>query len=143
MGNKTQKQLSEFDLLAECLAQMEQQGINHNLLSINFDDKTLGELNHQLGTSTSLEELHKLVDRCLANSWLEHTVMGAKYNELRLTTTGFGAAKSRQRRAEMLQQRSRTKKVSDYVVEHRGLFMVLGFLLALASFTFTIWRYVK
>ncbi len=69
--------------------------------------------------------------------------MGAKYNHLRLTTTGFGAAKSRQRRAEMLQQRSPTKKVSDYVVEHRGLFMVLGFLLALASFTFTIWRYRK
>lgn len=138
-----QEKLSEFDLLAECLAQMEQQGINHKLFSINFDDKTLQVLNQKFCTTASLEELHKLVDRCLANDWLEHTVMGAKYNELRLTTTGFGAAKSRQRRGEMLQQRSVPKKVSDYVIEHRGLFMVLGFLLALASFTFTIWRYVK
>lgn len=143
MGKEKQKELSEFDLLAEFLAQMEQQGINHKLMSINFDDKTLQELNHQFGTNTTLEELHKLVDKSLANSWLEHTVMGGKYHDLRLTTTGFGAAKSRQRRAEMLEQRSTTKKMSDYVVDHRGLFMVLGFLLAVASFTFTIWRYVK
>ncbi len=60
--------LTEFDLLAECLAQMEHEGINHNLLRINFDDNTLEKLNIQLGTTTSLEELHKLADRCLANS---------------------------------------------------------------------------
>ena len=30
MGREKQKELSEFDLLAKCLAQMEQQGINHN-----------------------------------------------------------------------------------------------------------------
>lgn len=143
MGKEKKNELSEFDLLAECLAQMEQQGINHKLMSINFDHKTLQELNHQSGTNTTLEELHKLVDKCLANSWLEHTVMGAKYNELSLTATGFGAAKSRRRRAEVLGQLSTTKRMSDYVVDHRGLFMVFGFLLALASFTLTIWRYLK
>ena len=143
MRRKKPTQLDEFDLLALCLSSMESEGLNHQQFRMSFNEQVLAALNDRNGTTSNLEELHRLVDKCFANSWLEHTVMGNRYHELKLTSTGYGAARSRQRRAEIRRERSIVKKMSDYVIEHRGLFMVLGFLLALASFTFTVWRYIR
>ena len=143
MARKAQTELTEFDLLAACLAGMEQEGLNHTQYRISFDENTLAALNKKNVASTSIEALQRLVDRCFANGWMENTVMGTRYNDLCLTSTGFGAAKSRQRRAEMESQRSIAKKMSDYVLDHRGLFIVLGFVLTLTSVLFTVWRYTK
>lgn len=70
----------------------------------------------------------------MANEWLEHAAMGAgKYGNLRLTTTGFGVAKSRQRKQELLNEKSIFKKTSDFIENHKGIFIVFGSAIALAG----------
>ena len=59
--------------------------------------------------------------------------MAGKYGQLGLTTTGLGVVRSRQRKAEALANRISLKKVSDYIEDHKGLFVALGAAIAVAG----------
>jgi hypothetical protein len=69
-------------------------------------------INHRKGSNIDLEQLKKYADRCLANEWIEHIVMGVgKYGQLSITTTGLGVVRSRQRKEEALSKRTLFKKI--------------------------------
>ena len=94
-----------------------------------------GEINNVNKTNYTLEALQKAADKCFAHEWLEHAELGCgKYGGLRITPKGVGAARSKRKSEELKASRGRLKKVSDYIEDHKGLFVVLGFLLALATF---------
>ena len=128
----SKKQATEFDLLQLYVKQMEREGSNRKLVRINIDESVVKQLS-AAGFSTTIAQAQQLADRCLANEWLEHTVMGGKYIDLALTASGFGIVRSRQLRQQQLESRSWLKRVSDYIEDHKGLFIALGVVIALAG----------
>jgi hypothetical protein len=78
--------------------------------------------------------LEKAVDKCIANEWLAHRSIGEKYKYLGITPKGVGAARSKARSEEIKRSRTPIKKASDYIEDHKGLFVFLGFLIAVATF---------
>lgn len=86
------------------------------------------------GTSYTISDLEKAVDKCVANEWVAHRSLGDKYRSLGITTKGVGAVRSRARAEEIKASRTWLKKSSDYIEDHKGLFVFLGFLIALATF---------
>ena len=120
------KEITEFDILELYVGEMESQGANRNLVTISIDEGMASKLHDKLGVKVTLENLQRLADICLANEWLEHRFLAGKYGELGLTTTGYGVVRSRQRKAELQANRSVFKKVSDYIEDHKGLFIALG-----------------
>ncbi|MEK6243231.1 MAG: hypothetical protein AABM33_01910 [Pseudomonadota bacterium] len=126
------KQATEFDLLQLYVEQMEREGSNRKLVRINIDDGVVAQL-AAAGFSTTVAQAQQLADRCLANEWLEHTQMGGKYLSLALTASGFGVVRSRQIRQQQLESRGWLKRLSDYIEDHKGLFIALGVAIALGG----------
>jgi hypothetical protein len=124
---------SEEDILVVFVEEMESRGKSRKIIRLDIDESMVERINTQKGSKIDLEKLHKYADICLANEWLEHTVMGGKYGSLSITTTGLGVVRSRQRKAEVLANRSLPKKFSDYIEDHKGLFILLGAAIAIAG----------
>jgi len=133
IGKKMAKVITEFDILELYVCEMESEGANRNLVRISVDECMVSAFRDKFGVEVTLENLHRLADICLANEWLEHRVMAGKYGQLGLTTTGLGVVRSRQRKAEALANRTSLKKVSDYIEDHKGLFVALGAAIAVAG----------
>ncbi|EAA9537109.1 hypothetical protein CX070_21070 [Salmonella enterica subsp. enterica serovar Newport] len=128
--------MPEFKILNHVIDYMESTGSTSKLVTLSVDQELLEEINAENKTSYTLSELEKATDKCLAHEWLEHTSLGGeKYGHLRITPKGVGAARSKRKSEEQKASRSFFKKASDYVEDHKGLFVVLGFLLALATFS--------
>lgn len=126
------KHATEFDLLRLYVEVMEREGCNRKLVRIDIDESIVTSL-AAAGFSTTVAQAQQLADRCLANEWLEHTAMGGKYMNLALTASGFGVVRSQQLRKQQLQNRTWLKRVSDYIEDHKGLFIALGAAIALAG----------
>ncbi len=127
--------MPEFKILNNVIDYMESTGSTYKLVTLSIDQKLLEEVNMANNTNFTLEELIKATDKCLAHEWLEHATMGGgKYGNLRITPKGVGAARSKRRSEELKASRGLLKKGSDYIENHKGLFVVFGFLLALATF---------
>ena len=130
-----QKDIKEyiFDFLKIFFDGMQNEGVNHKIYRKDIDENFVMIINSNIKGDLSLNECEKLADICLANEWLEHTVMGGKYGQLRLTTAGFGVVKSKQVQKESREKRSLLKKTSDYVNDHSGVFILLSFAVSLFS----------
>ena len=127
------KEISEYDLLEVFVDEMESRGENRSLIRFSIDDAMVVLISKKHGGNFTLDQLHRLADRCLANEWLEHRVMAGKYEALGLTTTGFGFVRSKQRKKENLANRSIFKKASDFIEDHKGLMVALGVGIALTG----------
>ena len=124
---------SEDDILVVFAEEMESRGESRRIIRLDADESMVERVIARKGSKIDLEQLHKYADICLANQWLEHTVVGEKYGSLSITTTGLGVMRSRQRKAEVLANRSPLKKFSDYMEDHKGLFILLGAAIAIAG----------
>jgi len=127
----------EFKILGNVIDYMEAQGLTASLVRFDVDQKLADEINAKHGTDYSISDLEKAVDRCIANEWVSHKSIGEKYRYLGATSKGVGAARSRARAVEIKDSRTKPKKVSDYIEDHKGWFVLLGFLVALATFVFS------
>lgn len=126
--------MPEFKILANIIDFMEANGATAKAVTFAVDQQLADEINSKYGTSYSVANLEKAVDKCVANEWVAHRALGEKYKCLGITPKGVGAARSRARAEEIKASRTWLKKASDYIEDHKGLFMVLGFLVALATF---------
>ena len=125
---------SEEDIVEVFVEEMESWGENRKHVRLDIDESMVKRINDRKGRKIDLEQLRKYADRCLANEWLEHTVMGVgKYGQLSITTTGLGVVRSRQRKKEALANRTSFKKLSDYIEDHKGFFILLGATIAVAG----------
>lgn len=136
----TKKQVSEIDLLELYVDEMEREGANKNLVRISIDGALVEVFCAKHGTDITLEQLQKMADKCLANEWLEYRVLAGQYGMLGLTTAGFGVVRSRQRKQEALAKRTTLKKMSDYIEDHKGLFVAIGIAIALAGVLVSLFR---
>lgn len=124
----------EYDFLDLFYQEMLEAGQARNLIRLSVNARMVEDIYDKSTISVTERNLKKMADICLANSWIEHTTMGVgQYGNLQLTTTGFGVAKSKRKQADLLNSRSVFKKISDYIEEHKGLFILLGFIIALAG----------
>jgi hypothetical protein len=134
----------EFDLLNIFVMEMERQGASRNLIRLDVDDAIAKQIGASLGKEVPLERIQRLADKCLAHEWLEHTSIGnGQYGFLSLTTTGVGVVRSRQRKDDLFANRSHLKRASDYIEDHKGLFVALSFLIALAGVLITFFYRVN
>ncbi len=128
------KKFDEYDFLDLFYQEMLKVGQARNLVRLSVNARMVEDIYDKSAISVTEGELQRMADICLANSWIKHTTMGVgQYGNLQLTTTGFGVAKSKQKQAELLNNRSILKKTSDYIEEHKGLFILLGFIIALSG----------
>lgn len=131
--------MPEFKILNHVIDYMESTGSTYKLVTLSVDQELVDQINEENKTSYSLAELEKATDKCLAHEWLEHAALGGgKYGSLRITHKGVGAARSKRKSEEQKASRSPLKKASDYVEDHKGLFVVLGFLVALTTLSLKI-----
>lgn len=125
--------MPEFKILASIIDFMEANGVTAKEVTFSADQQLADEINSKYGTCYSVGDVEKLVDKCIANEWVTHQALGEKYKHLGITTKGIGAARSRARTEEIKASRTVLKKASDYIEDHKGLFLVLSFLVALAT----------
>lgn len=126
--------MAEFKILANIIEYMEENGITAQVVRFEVDQELANEINSKYGTRYTVSDLEKAVDKCIANEWLAHRSLGEKYKYLGITPKGVGAARSRAKSEEIKKSRTFVKKASDYIEDHKGLFVFLGFLIALATF---------
>lgn len=126
--------MPEFKILANIIDLMEATGTTAKVVTFAVDEQLADEINSKHGTCYSVGDLETAVDKCIANEWITHRSFGEKYKNLSITTRGIGVARSRARAEEIKASRTWLKKTSDYIEDHKGLVVVLGFLVALATF---------
>ncbi|MFO0016764.1 MAG: hypothetical protein ACK52U_09425 [Synechococcaceae cyanobacterium] len=122
----------EFDILAVFVETLEANGLKPSCVQLPVDDEFVARLNTKHQASMSRDEVHRLVDKCLANEWLERNTH-SKYLSLSITSAGAGVVRSRIKSAEARRNRTVLKKLSDTIDDHKGLFLALGAILGLLS----------
>ncbi|WP_255199437.1 hypothetical protein [Vibrio vulnificus] len=126
--------MPEYALLNNVIDYMEEHGRTYKSVNLDIDEQLVQEINVANKTTFTLEQLEKAADKCLAHEWLNRAYLGGgNYKGLQITPKGIGVARSKKRSDELKANRTFLKKTSDYIEEHKGLFLVLGFLLALAT----------
>jgi len=129
---------STFKFLSIFYDKMIYEGKNYQVVTLSIDDSFLCILNEKLRDKLSLKDTERLADICFANGWIKLTTMGSKYNNLQLTATGLGIVKSKIRQIQDLRSRSVLKKFADYIDDHKGLFILLSFLVSFLSFAVAV-----
>lgn len=128
------KYFDEYDFLDLFYQEMLSAGRARNLIRLSVNARMVEDIYEKSAISVTEDHLKKMSDICLANSWVEHTTIGTgQYGNLQLTTIGFGVVKSKQKQKELLSNRSYFKKASDYIEDHKGLFILLGLLIGMAG----------
>jgi len=125
-----------LQILSYVLKIMESTGTPTNATSITIDEQLVCSINEDNNTNYTLDVIKKATDKCLAHEWLETTGAGSgsKYSFLRVTSKGFAVASSKNKALEQKKSRTLAKKISDYIEDHKGWFLLLGFMITLATF---------
>jgi len=135
--------MDEYKLLIHFLNFCEENGHRHGNVHFDVDHKLVEDLNGRYGIQPSIEELKKVADRCYAREWLEHAYFGSgRHNGLKLTKKGMGVATSKRKSEKLWRNRSLLKKSSDYIEDHKGLFVLLGSATAISGLIISILRKV-
>lgn len=113
---------------------LEDKGVTHRLEMFSINESLLSELNQKFSTQFSLHDFEKAADKCLAHEWIEKItkeLAANKYNNLGITQKGIGVARSKRKADQLKASRNILKKASDYVEEHKGIFILLGSIIGL------------
>jgi hypothetical protein len=124
----------EFKIMGNFIDFMEANGATSKTVMFSIDQELVDEINAKHNTNYSINDLQRATNKCFAHEWIERISLDREYTNLRVTPKGIGATRSKAKSEEIKVSRSRLKKISDYIDDHKGLFVVLGFLLTLATF---------
>jgi hypothetical protein len=126
--------MPELKILANVIDYMESNGVTAQGAIFKVDQELADKINLKHGTNYTVLDLEKAVDKCIAHEWLTHRELSGKYKSLVITTKGIGVARSKAKAEEIKASRNWLKKASDYIEDRKGLFVLLGFIVALATF---------
>ncbi len=133
---KKSVQFEEVHLLGLWVDEMEARGSNRNLVSISVNEELKDRLYSEYGVSVEMDEIFRMADKCLAHEWLQNKYLGNKYLDLFITAAGVGVVRSKRLADSRRKNRSKPKKVSDWVEEHKGLTALIGLILGLLTLWF-------
>lgn len=122
--------MPEFKILSNIIARMETNGETYEMVTFSIDQELVNEINTKYQTTYTVDDLKIAANKCLAHSWIERISLDQMYTYLRITPKGIGAVRSKIKSEELKLSRTWLKKTSDYIEDHKGLFAVLGFLVA-------------
>ena len=128
----------EYDLLESAVIYMEKEGVKPNLVIFNIDHEQIEDIYDNTGREYSIDQLKKAADYCFVHGFIDHRSISDKYSELRLTEKGMGIVRSKRKQQEILRNRSLLKKLSDYIEDHKGLFVFLSATIALVTLILSI-----
>ncbi|MFZ2890059.1 hypothetical protein [Sulfuricurvum sp.] len=113
---------------------MEKEGHTVELVRITFTDSERETINKQYNTKITNEKMEEILNRLLSHEYIKHTTFGGEqFSNLKLTLKGLGIVNSIRNKDEQKKQKSYLKKASDYVEEHKGLFLAFGFVVTLIT----------
>lgn len=118
---------------------MESNGATKETVSLDINETLVNEIYSFTGNQYSLGELQKAADMCLAHEWIKRTTISEKYHHLAITEKGLGVIRSKRKQEQVWKSRKPLKKISDYIEDHKGLFLLLGFAVTLASLILKIY----
>ena len=133
MKSSKSTDFDEFELLGFYYQAMINDGATRKLVRFSIDHRLVEKIYEMTNCSLSEKELKKLADICLANNWLEHTGLAGQYGNLCLSTTGLGVATSKRKQKEIEGSKSLLKKISEYIEDHKGLFLLIGAIVAIVG----------
>ncbi len=84
--------LTEYDILNLFYDELKALGTNRENLYLNMDEYAAAKLQLKLKQVVSLQQVHTLVDVCIANEWIQRTTADPGYNFLSLTYAGLQVA---------------------------------------------------
>lgn len=126
--------MDEYKLLIHILEFCERNGATYKTVTFDIDHTLIEELYDRHSIQPTLDELKVISDRCYAREWIERSYIGSgNYKALRLTSKGFGVAISKRKAEEDKANRTPLKKASDYIEDHKGVFVMVGLLIAVAG----------
>ena len=108
-------------------------GATRSTVSFGIGEDTVEEIYEATGHQYTVEELQKATDKCIAHEWIKHKSIGEKYNYLEITEKGVGIVRSIRAQELAKKNRKPLKKLSDFIEDHKGLMVALGFFVALAG----------
>ena len=135
---RKKKEFTEFDFLDLFYQEMIKNGDSYKSTRLTVNNKLVEEIyeNHQV--SLTLDELKKLANLSKANDWLDYDAMCECC--YKLSISGLGVVKSKRLQKEQYKKRSLLKKLSDSIEEHKGLFVLLGVVIAFAVLLIRYWN---
>ncbi len=99
--------MNEIDILDIFYDELRAEGQNRETLYLSIDESIVSKLKQKLGTEVQLENVHRLVDICIANQWLERTTADPNYKYISLTNDGLDVAIAQQYRISNDEQHRR------------------------------------
>jgi hypothetical protein len=112
---------------------IETSGVTPESYRLSIDEKLANEINAKYKLTYSVDDLEKAANECIALKWIKRTTYGELFTMLQITPEGVNAARLKAESDKQKATRSWWKKLSDYIEDHKGLFTVLAFLLALIT----------
>lgn len=131
--NDVDKSELEYKILGSIVDCMEEKGSTYKSTRFNIDSEFLNDINESSDEQYTWDQLKKAADRCFTHEWLKRLTLGGGYNDLQITPRGVGVVTSRRKVDQMKASRPIMKKVSDYIEDHKGLFLALGFLIGVGG----------
>lgn len=105
---------------------MEAQGVTVKGLHIIFSPETVEEMNKKYSKTITFEKTIENLNRLLSHEYVKRASLGNAHLHLSITSKGLGVVNSLRKKEEDLKNRSILKKLSDYIEDHKGLFVLLG-----------------
>ena len=84
--------MNEIDILDIFYDELRMKGESRDVLFLSVDETFVAKLKFKFNTNVQLDDVHKLVDICIANEWIERTTADPHYNYLSLTEAGLQMA---------------------------------------------------
>jgi len=120
--------MNEFEkvILSYFVDEMEREGHTYKTIQVSFTPETITTINKKYDIEISNEDREKLLNKLIANEYINYTGLCGQFNRMSITPKGVGIVKSLRSKAEQLQNRTIIKKFSDAVTEHQGVVTIIG-----------------
>jgi hypothetical protein len=124
----------EQAILTYFIDTMENNGVKHTLITIDFDDATLSSIQEKHHVTINSNNKHNLLNKLLSHEYIQYSYFGSQeYSGMQITSKGVGVINSIKAKEEQLKKRSFLKKLSDSIESHKGLATFVGAMIAIIT----------
>ncbi|MCL9682740.1 hypothetical protein [Legionella maioricensis] len=128
-----------FELLLNFLvSEMEKKGLVITNYTFALDNEFVRACNEFCGTSSKIDKYREILQQCITHEYIRNKTV-SPLTCLAITQKGVGIVSSNRRSKEIDDSKTCLKKLSDIVLEHHGLFIAIGVILALITLFIKLW----
>lgn len=121
-------------ILSYFIEAMEENGVKHHLISVDFDDATLSSIQEKYHVTIDSNNKSSVLNKLLSHEYIQYSYFGGQeYFGIQITSKGVGVINSIKAKEEQLEKRSFFKKISDGIENHKGLATFVGAMIAIIT----------